>query len=113
MVTIIGYALRTSKEGKPFVSLQLQGDLIMVQSKETGKFYATAKSCFITSTFDEVTAQTMVGKQIPGRIEKVATEPYEYVVEETGEAITLYHTWEYLPEDVPTPLRVVHKDMAA
>ena len=113
MVTITGYALRQSKEGKPFVSLQLQGELIMVQSQETGKFYATTKSCSIASTFDEVTAQTMVGRQISGRIEKVATEPYEYAIEETGEVITLYHTWEYLPENVPTPLRVVHKDLAA
>ena len=113
MVTIIGYALRQSKEGKSFVSLQLQGDVIMVQSQETGKFYATAKTCSISSTFDEKTADSLVGKPISGRIEKVACEPYEYIIEETGEAITLYHTWEYLPDDVPTPLRVVHKDLAA
>ena len=36
MVTVIKYALRESKEGKPFISLELQGDLEMVQSMETG-----------------------------------------------------------------------------
>lgn len=113
MVTIIGYALRENKEGKSFVSLQLQGDVIMVQSQETGRFYATAKTCSIPSTFDEVMADSLIGKPISGRIEKVASEPYEYVIEETGESITLHYRWEYLPDDAPTPLRVVHKDMAA
>ena len=85
----------------------------MVQSQETGKFYATAKKCFITSTFDEQTAEALVGREIPGRIERVECEEYDYTVPETGEVITLSHRWEYLPDDAPKPLRVVHKDIAA
>src|SRR5687767_8566191 len=104
MVTIIGYAKRENKEGKSFVSLQVQGDIIMVQSQETGRFYATAKTCSIPSTFDEATADSLIGRPIPGRIEKVASEPYEYTIEQTGEVIILHHHWEYLPEDAPTPL---------
>ena len=106
MVTIIGYALRESK-GKSFVTLQLQGDLVMVQSMETGRFYATANSCSITSTFDEATAQSLIGKQIGGRIERVASDPYEYTVKETGEVITLAHRYEYFPENVPAPAPVI------
>lgn len=113
MVTIIGYALRENKEGKSFVSLQLQGDVIMVQSQETGRYYATAKTCSIPSTFNETTADALIGKPLPGRIEKVDSEPYEFTIEETGEVITLQHRWEYLPEDAPAPLRVVHKNVAA
>ena len=99
MVTIIGYALRTSKDGKSFVALQLQGGIEMVQSSETGKFYATAKRCFITSTFDEQTAKGLVGQTMPGSIERVACDPYEYSVPETGEVISLAHSYEYLPEE--------------
>lgn len=113
MVTVVDYALRESKDGKSFVSLKLQGDLVMVQSAESGRFYATAKSCSITSTFSEEQAKLLIGRTIPGRIEKVACEEYAYTIEETGEVIPLRHRWEYLPENEPTPLRVVHKDVAA
>jgi hypothetical protein len=47
-----------------------------------------------------------------GKIEKIASELYEYTVEETGEVITLSHRWEFLPENAPTPIRVVVNKMA-
>ena len=113
MVTIIGFSQRLNKEGNSFIALQLQGDITMVQSSETGRWYATAKRCSMTSTFDEPTAQSLIGKQIPGRIERVASEEYEYTVPETGEVITLSHRYEFIPEGEPTPLRVVHYAMSA
>ena len=80
MVTVKNYVLRESKEGKGFISLELQGDLEMVQSMETGKFYATVRTCNVSSTFDEATAKTMIGKQMPGSIKRVQTETYEYIL---------------------------------
>lgn len=112
MVKIIGYTVRTNKEGENFVTLQLQGDIVMVQSGETGRFYATTKSATMPSTFTEDQADSLLGKEIQGRIEKVACQPYEYTVESTGEVITLNHRWQYVAESVPTPLRVVHKEAA-
>jgi hypothetical protein len=97
MVTIINYALRESKEGKSFVSLQLQGDIEFVQSMETGKFYATARRCSITSTFDETTAKGLIGATLPGSIKRSQCDPYDYTVPETGELISLAHTYEYIP----------------
>jgi hypothetical protein len=70
----------------------------MVQSMQTGKFYATAKRCFITSTFDEETAKALVGTKMPGSIERVECDPYDYTVPETGEVISLMHTYQYVPE---------------
>jgi hypothetical protein len=98
MVTIINYALRESKEGKNFVSLQLQGDIELVQSLETGRFYATARRCSISSTFDEVTAKNLIGTKLPGNIKRSQCESYDYTVPETGEVITLAHTYEYVPD---------------
>ncbi len=43
MVTVSGYAVRQNQEGESFVVLILQGDLEMLQSQQTGNFYATAK----------------------------------------------------------------------
>lgn len=112
MVKITGYAVRINKENEEFIALQLQGDLVMVRSEETGRFYATIKKCSMSSTFTEEQAKELVGKEIPGRIEKVPCEEFEYTIVETGEVITLSHRWEYLAENEPTPLRVVHKEAA-
>jgi hypothetical protein len=109
MVTVKNYALRESKEGNPFVSLELQGDLEMVQSMETGRFYATARKCSVTSTFDETTAKGLIGKQIPGSIKRVETDTYEYTVPETGEMILLAHRWEYVPEEMPSPSKLTRQ----
>ncbi|MCU7551788.1 hypothetical protein OCK74_21890 [Chitinophagaceae bacterium LB-8] len=99
MVTIINYSIRENGEGKSFVSLELQGDVEMIQSAQTGRFYATARRCTIPSTFTEDIAKTLIGKQIRGRIERVQTEGYEYTVKETGEVITLTHSYTYNPEE--------------
>lgn len=103
MVTISKYFLRQSKDGKEFVALELQGDLEMIQSMETGRFYATAKRCTITSTFTEEVAKALVGRQLPGRIDRVETTPYEFVIPESGEVRTLTHTYVYNPEDTEVP----------
>ena len=69
----------------------------MVKSSKTGKFYATAKSCSIISTFDEETCKSLIGKQMPGRIVKVETEPYEYSIPNSDEVIELNFNYEYDP----------------
>src|SRR5690606_40836235 len=69
-----------------------------VCSSDLGMFYATAKKAIIPSTFDEITCKGLIGTQIPGSIEKQECEPYEYVVQETGEEIILSHRWVYVPE---------------
>jgi hypothetical protein len=99
MVTICNYSLRESKAGKVFISLELEGELELIQSSQTGKFYATAKRCSIPSSFDEEAAQRLIGKQFPGKIERVQTEEYDYLVKETGEVIKLCHTYAYVPEE--------------
>ena len=97
MVTVSNYSVRSNTEGKSFITLVLQGDLEMVQSKETGKFYATLRTCSISSTFDENTAALMVGKQMPGSIVKEECESYEYTIPETGEIVNLSHRYTYSP----------------
>ena len=110
MVTVTGYAERESKDGKKFYSLILQGNLAMVLSEETGRYYATAKQASITSTFDEKTCQGLVGKQLPGNISKVVSEPYEYTVQETGEVILLNHRWVYSPSEAALEEAVYEKE---
>lgn len=110
MVTIKEYRLQESKDGKDFIALVLQGDVELVQSMETGRFYATARRCKISSTFDEETALSILGTKLPGRIERLDCEEYEYTLPESGEVIKLAHTYQYVPDDTPTektPSKVV------
>ncbi len=100
MVTVKNYALRQSKDGKQFIALELQGDLELIQSMETGNFYATVRKCSITSTFDEATAKALIGTKMPGSIKRVETEAYDFTVPETGEVIKLAHSWQYVPEEM-------------
>jgi hypothetical protein len=96
MVKVIGVETRKNSLGEDFTVLVLQGGLEMVQSKETGKFYATARKTTISSTFDEATARSFIGAQMPGIIERKPCEPYDYVTKD-GEVIELDFTYMYNP----------------
>lgn len=111
MITIKNYRLRQNKEGKEFITLELQGDVELVQSMETGRFYATARRCNISSTFDEVTAKAIIGTTMPGRIVRQNCDAYEYSVPESGEVIKLAHRWEYQPEEVSMEVAPVKKSI--
>lgn len=98
MVTIIDFAERKNSEGESFYSLIVEGGLEMVKSKSTGKFYATSKRTSLPSTFGEDACKELIGTKIPGTIEKVHCEPYEYTIRQTGEVITLDYRWLFVAE---------------
>ncbi|MCU0323886.1 MAG: hypothetical protein MUF45_01350 [Spirosomaceae bacterium] len=98
MVTVTAYQERTSTEGKKYIALEIQSDdLEFVVSKVTGRHYATVRKCWISSTFNEVLAERMLGKEMQGSIVKTACEPYEFTIPETGEVITRHHRYDYSP----------------
>ncbi|WP_084088390.1 hypothetical protein [Fodinibius roseus] len=101
MVTIVDYKKHINHNNEEFYSFVLRGELEIVTSKE-GNRYATARKATIPTTFDELLCGDFKGKKLPGTIEKVPCEPYDYKLPETGEVITLEHTWEYNPEPVST-----------
>jgi len=98
MVTVTGYSLRQNQKGEDFYSLTLNGGIAIVQSKNSGKYYATSQQCSIPSTFDEQTCKNFVGEKIPGSIQRQSCESYEIADKQTGEIIELSHRWVYLPE---------------
>lgn len=99
MVRIVNYQKRQTEEGKEFFTLELQGGIEMVKSQQTGKFYVTARKATIPSTFDEQTCIALIGTELPGKVQKVTCEPYEYTIKETGETLTLSHRYEYMEEN--------------
>jgi len=98
MVQVIDYNVRQKEGEKPYITLLLEGGIEMVQSQNTGRFYATVRRCTVSSTFDELTAQRLVGQQMPGTIQRVPCEPYDFIIQETSEVIKLGYRWDYLPE---------------
>lgn len=105
MVRVIDYLQRVKDDGDSFFVLVLQGGVQMVKSKQTNKFYVTAKKATISSTFDENTCQALIGTELSGKIEKVQTEPYEFTIKETGEVVELDYRYEY-QEDEPAAEKV-------
>ena len=110
MVRVIGYHENESSDGEKFYSLSIQGGVEMVRSTETGNFYATARKTRITTTFDELTCQSLVGTDMPGRVVRQECEPYEFLVEKTGELIQLTHTYQYLPDELESQEAAVLAD---
>ena len=100
MVIVKNYFLREGEQGE-YITLQLEGGLELVQSQKTGRFYATARTCNIYSTFDRDTAERMLGTEMPGSIVRVSCDPYLFTIPETGEEVELTHSWEYIPEEKP------------
>lgn len=110
MVRVIGYHRNENAEGETFYSLSVQGGVEMVRSLKTGKFYATARKTRILTTFDELTCESLVGSEIPGSINKVECDSYNYVVPETGEVVELTHTYEYVPDEMQSQEAAVLAD---
>ncbi|MHA8066961.1 hypothetical protein V7S76_09785 [Aquirufa sp. ROCK2-A2] len=98
MVTVSNFFEMKNEEGESFVSLELSGDLEMVQSQTTGLFYATSRRCRINSTFNVELAKTMVGKTLSGNLAKIQCEEYDYTIQDTGEIVRLGHRYVYMPE---------------
>jgi hypothetical protein len=99
MVIVSDYVEKVSTTtGESFVLLELSGGIELVQSQNTGKFYATSRKCRIPSTFSVDVAKLMVGQQIDGNVVRVETEPYEYINKVTGEMIVLAHSYAYRPK---------------
>lgn len=74
MVTVTNFHLVEKKDGTSFTSLELMGELELIQSSNTGKFYGTIRKCRMHVTFDANIAKMMVGQTLEGDIVRVQQE---------------------------------------
>lgn len=96
MVKIKDFKQRVNSEGESFNALVLEGDLETVTS-ESGNVYFTARTTSVPSNFDAEKCESLVGRELPGKIVRIPCEPFEYTVPESGEVVILSHTYEYDP----------------
>ena len=104
MVTIVGLEKKAA-DGKEFNVISLQGSVVVAISKATGKPYLTARKSSIPCTFDEVLAKSLVGQSLPGEIERIEVDEYEFLVPGTKKKIKLNHSCRYSTE--PTTITEV------
>ncbi len=93
------YKTYQREDGTEFHSLVVKGGVEEVKSKETGRVYLTIRKARVSCTFDEDTCNDLIGTTLPGKIEKVKVDPYEYAIPDTGELMTLSHRYEYISEE--------------
>lgn len=98
MVTITGVKEVETQNGKTFTSIELQGEPQILQSETTGNYYLTANNTRVTTMIPIEACKMLIGKQLPGTIEKTEVEPYQHINKETGEVRTLDYTYVYCPE---------------
>ena len=98
MVEIIGFQKRTNTDGEDFNVLLIQGTIELIKSSETGNFYASVRRASITCTFDDRMCRQLIGTQLPGKIEKVPCEEYQFAIPGTEEVVTLNHAYKYSAE---------------
>jgi hypothetical protein len=100
-VVVIDAVERVSSEGVKFTALIVQSNLEIVRSYK-GNLYCTVRKASLPSTLDlEVARQTVIGKELPGTVERKECAEYE-TVNSDGEVILLNHRWEYVPEEIRT-----------
>ncbi|WP_321347094.1 hypothetical protein [uncultured Draconibacterium sp.] len=104
MVTIVDCVKRTSNEGTDFIALIVQSELELVTSKY-GNVYVAARKASVPSTLEWDTAKMMIGKELPGTIEKKECTPFE-TVNNDGEIVHANERWTYVPEQQRTEVEV-------
>ncbi len=95
MVTITGFEKRSNQEGEDFNVLILQGGVEAIISQQSGKPYITARKTSIPCTVGDEFAQSLIGKDLPGDIQRIDCDAYTYEVPGTGEKLKLTHTYQY------------------
>jgi hypothetical protein len=109
MVTVKEIKRAENSKGEEFYGLIVQSGPMAVKSKQTGRVYITAKTAFVSTTFDEQTASSLIGAEFEGTIRKVDCDPYEYTIEATGEIVELSHRYEYVDPALEMEEQVVEE----
>ena len=95
MVTIVGFEKRKNSTDEEFNVLILQGGVEAIISQQSGKPYITARKTSIPCTFGDEFAKSLIGKDLPGDIQRIECDAYTYEVPGTGEKLKLTHTYQY------------------
>jgi len=98
MVQIIGFEKKQSKSKESYSVLILQGEPEVMISKTSQRPYISARRASIPCALDENQAQALIGKELPGSIERVSCAPFKLKLA-TGKEIKISTAFQYLPPE--------------
>jgi len=95
MVQIIGFEKKQSKSKESYAVLILQGEPEVMISKTSGRPYVSARKTTIPCALEDNQAQALIGKELPGSIERVSCTPFEVKLA-TGKKVKISSVFQYL-----------------
>jgi hypothetical protein len=99
MVQIISFEKKENSRTKETYSvLVLQGEPEILISKSSGRPYISARKTTIPCALNENQAQALIGKELPGSIERVSCTPFEVKLA-TGKKVKISTAFQYLPPE--------------
>jgi hypothetical protein len=99
MVQIVGFEKKQNEKTKESYSvLILSGDPEVLISKSSGRPYISARKTTIPVALDEKQAQALIGKELPGTIERVSCTPFQVKLA-TGKKVTIATAFQYMPPE--------------
>jgi hypothetical protein len=107
MVQIIGFEKKKNEKTQvPYSVLILAGEPEVMISKSSGRPYVTARKTTIPCALEENQAQALIGKELPGSIERVACTPFEVKLA-TGKKVKISTAFQFLPAETVNEKEIV------
>ena len=99
MVQIIAFEKKENSRTKETYSvLVLQGEPEVLISKSSGRPYISAKKTTIPCALEENQALSLIGKDLPGTIERVSVTPFQLTLA-SGKKVKISSAFQYLPPE--------------
>ena len=100
MVQIVAFQKKENSRTKESYSvLVLQGDPEVLISKSSGRPYISAKKTTIPCALEENQAQALIGKELPGSIERVSCTPFQLTLA-NGKKLKINSAFQYMPPEM-------------
>ena len=99
MVQIIGFEKKQSKNKESYAVLILAGEPEVMISKSSGRPYISAKKTTIPCALEENQAQALIGKELPGSIERVSCTPFQLTLA-NGKKLKINSAFQYMPPEM-------------
>jgi len=99
MVQIIGFEKKQSKSKESYAVLILQGEPEVLISKTSGRPYISARKTTIPCALEDKQAQALIGKELPGSIERVSVTPFQLTLA-SGKKVKISSAFQYMPPEM-------------
>jgi len=105
MVQIIGFEKKQNKTNESYAVLILQGEPEIMISKSSGRPYISARKTTIPCSLEENQAQALIGKELPGSIERVSCAPFQLTLA-TGKKVKISSAYQFIPPEMDSKKQV-------